>query len=447
MQINKYYSSFFEESPPYNSPLFINTEKECFKHLFPSKTSEEPIAEALTAILQTDLEGETFSRFLQESTYHPETSSHRITTLINQGWTQYGSREEYGLILEHPTLLPDWLIKKNYSASTNLTGEARRLGKVIHYTSLPVWMLPHSHPRRENPADETEDHSLFVPNDIINPLRVVVLHRGEQFIRELFLDCIAPCQEYIFSLPDAPARLPLHRRVIVISKKMNIFSPRDNFTNLTRLFNEDRDYFIRLVTQICLFIKYTRMTDMHLGNLSFIRPENTDELPRQVTFFDGEPLGSLFDEALLAHAEEEDDAPNFSEFDRGAFSLLGLLKLKRELEKKLHRLEREQNDNIPTESDESSGDQITTSGNHSNISQENGNTQQDNTQQMIRAFCEVIEATENQINRERMWFAAKNRFPLLWIVFFAIACIRTACEYIGFTRQQQRLSQHSPQRQ
>jgi hypothetical protein len=302
---------------------------------------------------------------------------------------------------------------------------------MIHYTSLPVWMLPYSHPRRENPTDETEEHSLFVPNDIINPLRVVVLQRGEQCIRELFLDCIIGCKEHIFHLPDAPATLPLHQRVVVISEIMNIFSHRDNFRHLTQLFIADREYFIKLATQICTFIKYTRMTDMHLGNLAFIRPENPNELPRQVTFFDGEPLGSLFDESLLSDAEEGYE-PNFNEFDRGAFSLLGLLKLKREFEKKLTRLEREQSGLILIESDESGDENLTT----------DTNTEIANTQQMIRAFCEVIEATEKGINRERMWFAAKNHLPFLWIVFFAIACIRTVCDCIGFTRQQQRQNRH-----
>jgi hypothetical protein len=432
MSINKYYSSFFKETPPYNYPLYINAEKETAKYPFPSKATEEPTARELTALLQTDLEGITFSHFLQESTYDPHTSANRIHTLRQRGWEQFGGNDEYGLILGHPSLLPGWLIKKNYSASANFAGNERRLGKMIHYTSLPVWMLPHSHPRREDPTDETEEHSLFVPNDVINPLRVVVLQQGEQCIRELFLDCVTPCKEYIFHLPNAPTTLPLHQRTVVISEKMNIFSHRENFTHLTRLFITDREYFIKLATQICLFIKYTRMTDMHLGNLAFIRPENPTELPRQVTFFDGEPLGSLFDESLLT-AAEEGYAPNFNEFDRGAFSLLGLLKLKRELEKKLTRLEREQFGFDITESDESSDDNSTTSRNLSNT-----NTEIVNTQQMIRAFCEVIESTEKGVNRERMWFAAKNRLPFLWIVFFAIACIRSVCDYIGFTRQQQR---------
>lgn len=79
-----------------------------------------------------------------------------------------------GLVLEHD-YFQGWLIKKSYGyLKDQNSGVNKRITKIVCSANLPRWMLPPG--LRNKPEDE--ELGIRVANDGINPLRVVILERG-----------------------------------------------------------------------------------------------------------------------------------------------------------------------------------------------------------------------------------------------------------------------------
>jgi hypothetical protein len=455
--IRNHYNDFFKEYRPYNFPLYIDPEEEIDKYQFPDSDAAAKLTNIFHSIIQND--DTTLSEFLQEPLYERRFNSHVDYLKTTFNCKEYGNRENMGLILEHPDC-PGWLIKKNYNSSW----------KLIHFGKIPTWMIPrdlvisrcdevHSSIsprifRSDNPIENDDlNLDLAVLNGVINPLRVVILKRGEEWVRKREAKGqtthIVPCEEYCFPLPNVPPDRPLSERVVVLSKKMELFSSQKTFDIFTQIYKEDPGYFRTLTTQICDFIKYTRITDMHLGNVLFLKPVVAGELPRKVTFVDGEPIGSLIDIAMQDKIDTG-EATDFNRFDPGVFSLLGLLYLKSVLEnyleerlKKIREPFREAEGlnfiaELRAAGRDATSDEMTIAIEERLKKIPITDQTVLDEQQMINAFCAVIDRAERMLIRERLWCLAKNYIPILWIAFFAIASVRAICDCIGFTHERKR---------
>lgn len=236
-----------------------------------------------------------------------------VRLLENMGFCQLSNHEETGLVLEHPDF-PEWLIKKNYGYR-QVENQLKRITKSVSATDFPWWMLP----SRLREHSKNSQIGIRVPNDVINPLRVVILERGQQCINDLGLDKVRAAKEYLYELPmlaQDEVEKPWYERIVVISKKEKIVSETTNLYRFVGMAYHCPSKLIRLAKQIAYFIKYTLVTDTHLNNIRFL-DDDTDT----VLFMDGEPVGGLADvsEPRMASAVQE--------YDPGFFALLGLKKL------------------------------------------------------------------------------------------------------------------------
>ncbi len=245
---------------------------------------------------------------LQASTCRKED----LILLDKMGFSQLGDDPEVGMVLEHPAL-KGWLIKKNYGYKVvnQLSG---RITKSVEGRDFPTWMLP---PHLQK-GSKHKTIGVQVPNDVINPLRVVVLEKGRQCIDDLKLDKVRAALEYLYVLPVTKnkTQAPWYESVVVISKKENIVSEKENIYRFIEMARKHPKELLKLATQIALFIKYTQLTDVHLGNIRFLSDHKDT-----IFFMDGEPIGGLSD------ASEPRMAKAMQAFDPGFFPLLGLKKL------------------------------------------------------------------------------------------------------------------------
>lgn len=229
--------------------------------------------------------------------------------LEQSGFKQLKSKTKLGVILKHADIL-GWLIKKNYHYEGNESLFKKVLAPSFHF---PPWMLPS---RLQQKVRENSDIGVRAFNGFINPLRVVMLKRGRQWIKKLNLNHLKACKEYLYRLPHPNLQLPRHANYVVFSKEENLLSHIESLKRFAALAETEFERLRLIARQICLFIKHTYLTDMHIGNMRFLDDE-TDT----VAFFDGEPVGAL------SEASEEHVAEIFEEYDIGFYPLLGLKKL------------------------------------------------------------------------------------------------------------------------
>ncbi len=229
------------------------------------------------------------------------------------GFKQLKSKPEVGIILKH-TDIPGWLIKKNYHSYKDQNKNNWLIKKVSapsHH--FPSWMLP---PNLQQKVKKGGEIGIRAFNGFINPLRVVMLKRGRQWIKKLHLNHLKACKEYLYRLPHPDPQLPRHCRYVVFSKEENLLNQSESLKYFAMLAETRPERLKVIVHQICLFIKHTHLTDMHIDNMRFLDDE-TDTL----VLFDGEPIGAV------SEASEENVAKIFEEYDAGFYPLLGLKKL------------------------------------------------------------------------------------------------------------------------
>lgn len=162
------------------------------------------------------------------------------------------------------------------------------------------------------------------PNDVISPLRVVMLERGRYWIKNLGLTLVKAASEYLYCLPGSDSKKPFYQRVVVISKKENILDDSNHIKHLVEMAILRPNKLSELAHQISVFIKHTHLTDNHIGNFRFL-DDNSD----RVVFLDGEPIGAL------AEASQAQMVRTFSQYDQGFFPLLGLKRLQKRIPEQL----------------------------------------------------------------------------------------------------------------
>lgn len=234
------------------------------------------------------------------------------------GFTQLSSNPEIGMILEHPSL-PGWLIKKNYGFQ-KIEGHSKRILKVVKGSDFPFWMLP---PQLMNFSDKSSI-SIQVPNDMINPLRVVMLRRGRKWIKQLGLNHVRAAKEYLYILPTVSSSKPLYKRSVVISRKENVLSSTDSLCQYAKLANLHPERLRQIASQIVLLIQKLKLTDSHISNFLFL-----DDDSDTVIVVDGEPIGGLAD------AGHSDMVKAVEAFDPCFYSLLGLKKLQESISEQM----------------------------------------------------------------------------------------------------------------
>lgn len=240
----------------------------------------------------------------------PELEDNHLDLFKQLGFTQLSSHPEIGIILEHPKF-PGWLIKKNYGFQRE-EGFSKQIIKVVEGCHFPFWMLPSSLRNLSNDSPIR----IQVPNDIIHPLRVVMLKRGRKWTKHLELNHIRAAKEYLYVLPGASSTKPLYKRVVVISQKENVLNSSANLWHYAKIATYDPDKLKRIANQMALFIRYVRLTDSHINNYPFL-----DDDSDTVMAIDGEPVGGLAD------ASHPDMVQAVEAFDPDFYSLLGLKKL------------------------------------------------------------------------------------------------------------------------
>lgn len=252
--------------------------------------------------------------FLQSDIYHDQDAK-----LFEQiGFRQLNPNPSTGITLEHPSF-EGWLIKKNYGYIVS-EGVRKIRVKAVVATNIPRWMLT---PRMI--AAKEAICGVKVRNDAINPLRVVMLERGRVWIEKLGLENLRTATEYLYSLSDSPTsssstdvQKPLHDRVVVISRKVNILSNGDNIQRYAYLAQCDQPKLRSIAAQICLFITCNPLTDLALHNIRFGADNDTADT---LFFIDGEPIG------WLANVYDQLTGDSLQQYDQGFFPILGLRKL------------------------------------------------------------------------------------------------------------------------
>lgn len=304
------YFNFFYESPTIGQQsCVVNLEQDFHRYSFLKHHPEEE--EAISQIFQKTVIHKGRMIGLCSLLQAKECGAEDLTILKEMGFRQLSHHPEVGLVLEHQNF-EDWLIKKNYTYR-RIEDQRMRITKEAKGYNFPWWMLP---PHMQK-FSKTTLMGIRVPNDVINPLRVVTLERGRQWIERLHLNHIKAATEYLYPLPlEGTDGKPLYERVVVISKKEHILTERANMLRFVELAHQRPDQLYQLARQIALFIKYTLLTDTHLNNIRFL-----DDQTDTVLFLDGEPIGGLAD------SSEQFFANKIQSYDPGFFALLGLKKL------------------------------------------------------------------------------------------------------------------------
>jgi hypothetical protein len=190
----------------------------------------------------------------------------------------------------------------------------------VEGSDFPFWMLP----SRLRGASKNQSIHIQVPNDVIHPLRVVMLNRGDQWIKRLGIQSIQAAKEYLYLLPESDSGKALYKRVVVISKKEDILSESDHLHTLAQMAEQHPEKLHEIAHQMVRFIKYWKLTDAHMLNFRFLDDESDTLIA-----IDGEPIGALAD-ATLPEMVKAVEA-----FDAGFYSLLGIKKLQTSLREQM----------------------------------------------------------------------------------------------------------------
>lgn len=308
-EIAKNIKYFFPESEAYNQPQTVDLEKNFLRYSFLTHHPEKQsvIDHLFQKIIIKNKARISFASLLLA----PEFQDNDLSLLEEMEFRQLNCNPEIGIVLEHDDL-SGWLIKKSY-AYKRVGNKSMRIAKAVGASDFPSWMLP---PLLRG-SSKNVLIGIQVPNDVINPLRVVMLERGQKWIDHFHLNSLKTATEYLYFLPgeENSFEKPLHQRVVVISRKENILNEKDNLQRFVDMAYLRPNKLRQLADQISLFIKYTQLTDTHLHNLRFL-DDDTDTL----MFIDGEPIGGLAD------VSQPEMVDAIGKYDRGFFSLLGLKK-------------------------------------------------------------------------------------------------------------------------
>ena len=364
--IPEFFHNYYDFSEVYSQPQVVDLDQEFDRYSFTlHHPDEEDAIRQLFDQTVTRHSGEvvTLEQLLGSEIYEDEDGE----LFEKMDFRQLNPNPQGGIVLEHD-LLKGWLIKKNYGWLIDEDGIKKRIAKAVGARDIPRWMLPPS--QRDKPKDALL--GIQLPNDVINPLRVVMLKRGRKWIKSLHLENLKAAKEYLYPLtagmaanpksvipaekwkraergvsgsvcdefvaiatveeqnePDGtsqPAILPflegiadpkpLHEKVVVISKKEQILDESANLWYFAEIGQCKPSKLEEIAFQICLFITCNPLTDLHMYNIRFL-DDDTDT----VLFMDGEPVGGLAEasDQMLIDANQK--------YDRGFFSILGLRKL------------------------------------------------------------------------------------------------------------------------
>lgn len=297
-------------SPEISRSLTVNLEKNfklfSFTDQVPDKKDE---IDKIFQMTVTNAGGESVS--VADLLNTQELGEEDLSLFGKLGFQQLSSHPEVGVILEHPKL-SGWYIKKNYGFERGEKA-SKRILKVVKGSDFPEWMLPSGLSKKLSSKDSPI--TIQVPNDVIHPLRVVMLRRGRKWIKQLRMSQIQAAKEYLCLIPGAKDKHPLCKRVVVLSKKEDVLSPSDNLQHYAKLAEKDPAQLKLIAREIVLFIQKVRLTDNHLNNFPFSADKKT------VIAVDGEPVGGLADTAYPEMVQA------VKAFDPGFYSLMGLKQL------------------------------------------------------------------------------------------------------------------------
>lgn len=304
------FNPFQQETQRIDRSLAVNLEKDYQRYSFLVHHPEEQ--QKINDIFQMTIQDKhgvsvSVDSLLQKNQFFNED----LDLLEALGFSQLSLNTQGSIVLEHPSF-QGWLIKKNYGFANDVHGKSNRISKFVSGSNFPSWMLP---PDLRN-VEQDEMINIAMPNDIIHPLRVVMLKRGRQWIKYLKLTHIKAVKEYLYELPKVSSAKRLYERVVVISQKADILDESANLHRFADMAIEDPKRLMKIVDEIVLLIKCWKLTDTHLHNFRFL-DDDTDTL----IAIDGEPIGALAD------ASEPRMVESVRSFNPGFYSLLGLKKL------------------------------------------------------------------------------------------------------------------------
>ncbi|WP_042281025.1 hypothetical protein [Candidatus Protochlamydia sp. R18] len=311
--ISDSWSNFYELNVSYYHSPEVNIEANIDDYSFDSREPEQ--AKLVADILDFHLEvnGAKIGDFLKKSSII--TPLDRYLLKQNQ-FELYSSCDDIaGIVLGHP-LIPNFLIKQNFSITTSFAHPGS--GKIFRFCSaarVPFWLC-----RFKDWFSQDRTKNIRVPNDVLNPLRVVTMKKARQYIKKQHLDRIEACKEYLFRLPDTATNAPIHKKYVVISKKVSILNSYDNIQKFIDLAKNNPNELAEILKQVCLVIKHTHLTDMHINNIRF-----AGDGSNKVYLFDGEPIGGLSD------ISEPDVKKLFKGTDFAFFPILGMRVLQESL--------------------------------------------------------------------------------------------------------------------
>lgn len=316
------FNYFYQEDVAYTQTTIVDLEKDFHQFAISTHHSEQQkILDDLfkkTVLLAN--KNVSVSSLMKEEVFHPE----HLLALHSLGFSSIQA-DSLGIILEHSDL-PGWLIKKNYGYEVQ-NSIKERIYKSVVGTDFPFWMLPSQ--KWDFPKNKAI--GIKVPNDVINPLRVVMLKRGRQWIKSLHCHFLKACKEYLYQLPDADPGKPLYQRCVVISKKEKLMTKADTMKRFIQLANQNPERLKKIAFQICHWNKHTHLTDLQFNNFQFLDETSLPEKEKKdiIVFMDGEPVGGLSD------VSEPVMGKFLSQYDPGFFPLLGLKKLQTSLSKNI----------------------------------------------------------------------------------------------------------------
>lgn len=294
-QVSDHFHTFYQGDRSYYHAPQVNLEAEMQTYSFTQRYPE--VAGRMTQIFEETLPfseenflGEGFEEELipfkftvGDALVDPISTEMMRDELIEKNFTIYsGSHTETSIVLEHATT-PGWLIKQNFVSRWG--DDERKIMRVVYSNNLPFWFFPFN---RKSFSGTTK--FVYAPNEALNPLRVVVMKRARTCIKHFNLDRISACKEYLLRIPHTPDNASLRDKYVVISKKVPILSEEASLQRYMDLARNAPEELKDILRQVCLVIKHTHLTDMHLHNIRFAA-DGTNK----VYLFDGEPVGGLSD--------------------------------------------------------------------------------------------------------------------------------------------------------
>ncbi|MBA3721841.1 MAG: hypothetical protein H0W88_05515 [Parachlamydiaceae bacterium] len=317
--IRNNFNQFYADPKKYYLPQTINLSKYISQYSFDLRHPEEYklIKRSLNAPLNTgDSQPQTLDAFL----YNCENDENIRKIIKERNFKiQPGVHNGVGIIFESPAS-EQWLIKQNFTKGPE-DNHMIRWSKEVSALCIPFWFYPVS---KWYSLFKRSIFSFQVLNDLINPMRVVMMRRGRQCVKKLKLEHVKFPKEYLFPLSSSPAVAPLHKKFVVISKKIDILDIKENYEKFGRMAIKTPNKLRKIIEEICEAALHTHLTDLHLGNIRFIKEKPgtlRGKEKNQVAIIDGEPIGGLKD---ISHTELKG---SYLKHDYALFPLLGLRKL------------------------------------------------------------------------------------------------------------------------